>query len=391
MTKAATHPDAYAFQGSSASTSAITAGAINAAGQPTKRFVKDLIRVGKFNGGGGQHQSFEVTLGDHDPANGKFSLAHFRDQFIAMRLAGIDVPTPNGHTTDAEANRGYVRDMFIEGDKLWAVIEAIGDDAIQLMSRAKVSINVLTQLNGGNGKTYDYPIDHVAIVTNPVIPDQQGFAAIAASHDTPGKGRALVLAPEQTMDTPANTPAPTDKPEDKKVTDLPSLATAMGLQVEEGQDVGQAIMAAYTAIKTERDGLKEKLADAENKPAESDVMVAASLDANTASILVENAELKLSRLVENGNITPAVRDALQLALVGTASKPNALSLSVGKQGQPSMLSCVAEILGKNDPVALKEKTKSQSAVTLSRKADDAHPDLTKNMIGAGAGESGPAL
>lgn len=379
MPSTATQPDAYVLQGTSDTAIALSAGAANAAGQPTKRFVKDLIRVGKFTGGGGSHQAFEVTRDEHDPANGKFSLAHFREQYSAMRLAGIDVPTPNGHTNDAEANRGYVRDMFVEGDTLYGVIEAIGSDAIQLMSRAKVSINVPTQLKGGNGKTYDYPIDHVAIVTNPVIPDQRGFTAIAASHNTTDKGQALVLAPEsQTMDDPNKTTTTTAE----KITDIATLAEKLGMTAEEGQDLGEAIVASYTAIKAERDELKKKL---EMTPAatDADVVVSASIDPNVAGIMVENAEMKLSKLVDDGKITAAVRDAIKASFVGTADKPQALSLSAGKNGSPSIIAKLTDILSKNDPVQLGEKTKSQNAIVASREFSEDDAKIVKQMIGSG--------
>lgn len=393
MSQATAHHEAYALQYAGESAVAASAGSVNSAGQPTKRFVKDLIRVGKFYGGGGKHQAYEVTIDQHDPANNKFSLQHFRDQFNAMRLAGIDVPTPDRHTDESKHNQGYLRDVFIEGDKLYGVIEAIGEDAIKLAGRAKVSINVKTALQGGNGKTYEYPIDHVAIVTNPVINDQQGFVAIAASNDTTtGKGMALVLSPETPMDTPTNpttptTPAPEgDKP---KATDLASLAAAMGIEVGEGQSAGDLILAAYSAIKAELKELKDKATD--DKPAAEDTMIAASrIDPNVASVLVENADLKLSRLVEDGKITKAVKDQLKLSLVGTAANPEALTLSTGKAGQPSILASIVDILAKNNPVELKEKTKSQSAIAASRdtsKDDEVVKSMTEQANGSDAGVS----
>lgn len=198
-------PDAYTFCGPTTPASAISAGAVNSAGQPTKRFVKDLIRVGDFTGGGGSTQRFQVTANDHDPANGKFALSHWRDQFNAMRLAGIEVTMPLDHSNRTEDNRGFVRDMFIEGDTLYGITEAIGNDAIRLMSRAKVSINVMNSLASGNGKTYEYPIDHVAITTKPVVPDQRGFVAIAASNNQQARAHTLVLAASRTPDIAALT------------------------------------------------------------------------------------------------------------------------------------------------------------------------------------------
>ena len=390
-------PIAFAFQGSGGQTSAITAGSVNPSGQVTKKFVKDLIRVGKFTGGGGAHQTFEVTADDHDPANGKFSLAHFMRQYDAMTLAGIDVTTPEGHSTDPSANRGYVRSMYIDGDTLHGIIEAIGQDAIDLVARNKVSINVRNSVLGGNGKTYDHPIDHVAIVPNPVIPNQQGFVAIAASRDQPDTGTALVLSPELTMatdDQTTTTDAPaTDAPADEKpkVTDLASLATALGLQVGEGQDVGQAIMAAWASIRAKLTELEAKVKDADDKPAEGEVMVAASMNPTLAAMAVENAEMKLQGLVAAGNITPAVRDELKLALVGTAASPSVLTLSAGSKGQPSLLATFCGILAKNDPVKLKEQTKSQSAIVAARQEQTPDTSVMKTMIesanGTAAGQA----
>lgn len=365
------------------STSTAPAGGVskNAAGAPVQKFVKDLISVGRLYGGGGKHQDFRITKDDHSPKDGRFSLRHFCEQFKRMKSAGVDVPTPAGHSNEAEDNRGFLRDVFTQGNTLYGVIEAIGEDAIQLASRSKVSINVIDQITSGSGDVFEHPINHVALVTDPVVPNQQEFVALSASQKKE-ETQTIVLSTEQTnMEDEQKNEG--DKTQEKQGSPaIEKIAKLLGVEVADGEDLSKAVIAYIEAMKAKKEGdnKKDDKKEDDKKEGGGQPSVAASLDRNMSKILVENAELKLSRLVEGGNITPACREKFIKRFVGSANQPNALTLSANQNGG-SILDDVVEILGSNDPVSLREKTKSQNAITASRRASaDDTAALVKDMV-----------
>ena len=69
-------------------------------GVARRRFVKDLIPAGTWYKGDTAHEV---------PAS---RLHHWADTFNKMTAAGVKVPLPLGHTTDADKNRGYALQWF---------------------------------------------------------------------------------------------------------------------------------------------------------------------------------------------------------------------------------------------------------------------------------------
>jgi hypothetical protein len=301
---------------------------------PRRKFVKDLIRVGEYVNGG---ENISITDADLDL---------WVDETRKWIANGNAVPVPDGHTDEATANRGYVLDVFREGDTLYGVIEMIGEDGIKTAARSKVSIKTDVDYTDGKGQKYSHVITHVALTNEPVVPDQDGFIPIAASRGgKPTRARLFRLAQNT---EPTNMEA------------LNKIATMLGVEAVESLDEAGLVAAIAKAIESmqkmskDKDGVEEEVAAAK---AELSALKAslkkAPVDPLMAKVIGENRGLKLSRLVSESRITPAVKDKLA-----------AMQFSIDEAGEAQFESLVAA-LSNNDPVKLGEQTRAQG-VALSR-------------------------
>jgi len=281
-----------------------------------QRFRKDLIKVGSFVKAS-DGMSFAVNSD---------SLHHWAQTFSQMKANGIRVPVPHTHTKNPESispedNRGWLEDVFVDGDTLVGVIDLVGEDGIALAGRSDVSIYVPPVLIDGHGNTYKRPITHVALCTDPVIPGLGEFKAIAASLKENKKMDWTKIAKALGIEeAPAE-----DKAEEVILSHVTKLGEDHGKQVKELQDK----VAVLEAQLKEKGGIKE-------------------VDPVLLSMAAENRTLKLNTLVEAGNITPAVRDKLQDYLIGADSKALHLALSRGDNSFDKLV----EILRENKAVDL---------------------------------------
>lgn len=329
-------------------------------GQPVKRFRKELIRTGSYCTA--DDVRFEV--------DGE-ALDNWVAEFSRMKSVGVKVPVPTSHTTDPEANRGWVVDMFREGDSLFGVIDLVGEDAIKMAGRSDVSLYSPAHLDDGKGNTYKWPITHVALCTDPVIPGLDGFVPLAASL---GK-------------TPVNVPVFTAYKETTVAVKFKLIQKALGIKeplTEANAD--EAIIASFSGV-TDRVGtlmdeakvLKADLAKAkvgEVKPKE--------VDPELLRLSRKDRVRELDSLVSGGRITPAVREKLYALLVG--KDDGALSLSLSS-GTSLLHEGIIEALTHNDPVILGEKTGGQVLALSGGPGTDDKPldQKIKDEMAAAAG------
>lgn len=315
---------------------------------PRRKFRKDLIRVGDYNANGA---ALSVRKSDLD---------RWAAQFAQMKSNGVRVPIPVGHTDDAEAVRGYVDEMFVEGDTLFMVAEMIGADAIALAARTEVSIATDPGYTDGKGNVYSDPIVHVALTPVPVVPDQDGFIPIAASRGSkPTRARLYRLA----LST-----------ENSPMEALTKIATMLGVPGIESLDEAALVDAITKHIESMHAMSKETDKKADAAAAEL-ATIKASMSkqaepppAAMVRMAAENRELKLSRLVEQGRITPAVKDKLAAIWIG---KDNAgLKLSLDDKGD-GQFAAMIDALSENDPVELGTKTVAQGVALSNGKKDEA--------------------
>lgn len=327
----------------------------DANGQPVKRYVKDLIRVGDF----------EV------PHTGtKFSvtpdmLDHWVTTFSRMKAGGVKVPIPEDHTSDPSKNRGYVEDIFRDGDTLYMAADLIGEDAIKLASRTEVSIYVPTEFKDGAGNVYQHPIAHVALTPVPVIPGQGSFVPIAAS-------RVPVLRLSQG---------------DSDVEMLTKIAQMLGISTDgmNEQALFDAIAAKLGTQKSETTTALARVTKLEQDlKLAQDALKTKTPVAPTAIELKlsrQNRQLQLDKLVAEGRITPKVRDELAETWIGKDNKALELSLDAASDGRfDAMIAALAH----NSPKELREQTGAQT-IALARGDNGAasiDPDLEKRIKAA---------
>jgi len=152
------------------------------------RYWKELIRVGKWK------LSPANTVLDVTPER----MARWIDTFYKMKADGVKVFVPEGHSRKATENKGFVEDMKIEGNSLYALIDIPIAEVAQKIGQTirEVSICVVRNIKGTTGKDdrkdYGEGIEHVALTPVPVIPNQENFK-IAASRDDGGEDMIYVF------------------------------------------------------------------------------------------------------------------------------------------------------------------------------------------------------
>jgi hypothetical protein len=149
-------------------------------GQPAAYFWADAIRAGRYVHPAGH---FELSVDES-------RLDAWAANFRRMREAGIDVPVPVDHSTSARDNLGYVLDVRREGDRLCLLHQLIGDDAIALAARNKVSLGIDPAFRDGRGNAFGDCIVHSSLTPIPVVPGQGGFVPMSREG---GPGQAMVF------------------------------------------------------------------------------------------------------------------------------------------------------------------------------------------------------
>lgn len=335
----------------------------DANGQPRRRYVKDLIRVGDWH-----------KAGDSPVKIDRDRLDHWVDTFNRMKAAGVKVPLPVGHTNDAEKNRGDTIEMYRDGDTLYGVVDLIGEDAIPLASRSEVSIFAAPSVLAGDGTSFSDAIAHIAIVTDPVVNKQSNFVPIAASRG----GTVNVPVVRMAQESPT-------------MIDWKTIAAPLGLDIATLTDAtaGEAITAKITALTAASKTAAETAAALTAAREQVKTLELArgkpiDIDPSDLEDEADRMGVQIADLATAGNITPAVRDGLSVLLCGKAGARPAISLSrkaaVAAGFTLPLAREVVRILKDNDPVKLGEQTKAQLAKATA---------LSRSTPGAGTGEANP--
>lgn len=296
---------------------------------PTKRFEKDIAHVGTY-----KHPRDGWTL-NITPEK----IDAWVSNFQRMKTAGVDVEVVKDHRHDAEAVVGYVTDMRREGDRLIAVHEMVGDDAIKLAQVVRnVSPWIERNFKDGHGTAYGESIIHSAIVQGPVIPGQEPFKAIAASMRA-GNPDALLFSIE------GNT-MPLDLAPFKTLLGKPELTeTELATAVRERLTAAES---AKTTAENEARDMKAKVLSLEGQL--TALKAKPEPDAEVLDMLADGAGDGFDALATNGNITPAIAASLKTLFVGAPKSRNAYALSGRVSGhETSIAKQLITILKDNKP------------------------------------------
>ena len=302
-------------------------------GLPARKFKKELIRVGSFT-----HPTTGVEfVVDANRIDG------WVDTFAQMTADGERVTLAASHANTVNDSRGFIDDMFREGDSLYGIVECIGEDSLQAASRTNTSIYAEDVFKSGNGKTYPWAIQHVAMTTKPVIPGLKPFEALAASRGDTQPTQVLSLATG--ADSMAEiTAEPVDvNPKDAVRKSFKTMA--MKLWDDESLEPPVFIGKVKELRKKLTDVLAKLGDDEEEEPAEGaeDVVpegvevadpVVASHDVvppehqqAMVGLMADNRRGKLALSVQAGEITPAASKKLEDMFIGKDNAAIVLSLS----------------------------------------------------------------
>jgi hypothetical protein len=267
---------------------------------------------------------------------------------------------PTHHTEDTEANRGKATKWYAKPDSkgrlgLFSVNEFRDEEAAKLAKTSQTSIFAPAETEDGAKNKYTRAVTHVALTGRPVIPGLDGFTPIAAS---------LVSMKGKTMP-------------------MKDLAVSIGLQLSEdiASDDAKASVKIVEAFKVEqaaKDAAVLELSEYKklNPPKTDPVRISKT----QVAMLRENRELKLSNLVKDGNITPAVSKSLQDIFCGEATLSLALS-----EDKTDDFDAVVKSLKDNDPIKLSEQTGPQAgsvSTLLDPKTNPMLADAHKKVAAA---------
>lgn len=302
------------LQCSKSQTLSISANQKSPSGAFTGKYRKELIRKGEYHKSS-NNQDFEIT---------PLHLTHWVDTYKEMTKNGIKIPVPSTHEKagNPDYNNGWITDMFVDGDSLIGICELTAPTEAELDKLAKVSdvsINSPEQfVDSKTQQVYKMPIDHVALCTDPVIQGLDSFFKIAAS-----KGKDNML-------------------------DFGKLKTALKLSADITEENIADVLAKHIQASCDL-AVAEFKKTIPNPPASPTDLTPVML-----SLSRENRQLKLDQLVENAKITPAVSKALGEMF----TSDNALQLS-NKVGTFNDFNSLCDILAKNNPIELREKSGPQ--------------------------------
>ena len=339
-------------------------------GVPVYRFRKELIHCGKFTTADGT--PFEV-----DPE----LLQHWAATFSNMKAQSVPVPVPINHDrVDGDGNRGFIVDMFPEGEKLIGIVELAGDDAPRLAASNDVSIHAEPEFIDSVGNRYLYPIRHVALTPDPRITGMDKFQAISASGNQPKNVPVLRLSQDSTTSTskgkqmpdpnmtgdanllvppPSTTTPETDtsaagdpfevaldaiekqylpKIRDKATnpTERKKLAAEMAKKVDGLLKLLGTVDPELDTTETAADGTETAVTDVAACNTPDDLQrksLSNAVSPELVRLAAENRQMKLEKLVLSGKITPAVRQRLEATFIGQNNAALKVSLSNGTAGQ----------------------------------------------------------
>lgn len=317
-------------------------------GVPRQRFVKEAVRAGRWVMPGGN----AVTV-TSDRLNG------WVETFEAMRQAGVGVKLMSGHTNESEKTRGDVLNIFpgksADGsDALFAIVEAVGEDAIKEVLRNDVSIYA-APFTDGTGRKWDDALQHIALTPIPVVPGQSAAVPIAASRGGTNEVPVLRLSQE------------------KHMFDWKPVAAALSLGELTDETAGPAILAKIGELTK----LPESVKNLESQVAAMSRDKTPEVDPDALDMMAKATLSRIDMLVEKGCINVDQKTDLESLVCGTDEKRPAVMLSrkaaqaAGHAGP--MADAILAIFEKNKPakpIQPGQKTNGQGVV-LSRAEPDA--------------------
>lgn len=137
---------------------------------------------------------------------------HWKRTFDELAAEGVKTYVPVGHTSEAGKSKGTVVDLELAKDdkgrdSAFAHIEFDDEEAEKTYKNSDVSVWVPPSYTVSTSKkTYSWPLRHVALTNNPVLPGMQPFQAIALAFDAATQEMKTMRAIAQKLGIPDTVP-----------------------------------------------------------------------------------------------------------------------------------------------------------------------------------------
>ncbi len=305
------------------------------------RFRKELIREGTWV---------------HPTRNFRLSVTRDRmrrwvEKFRLMRERGIRVPVPFGHSYDPKENAGFVEELVLDGNVLFAVLNIPRpEDAQKLGQTVKdVSLSINPDFRDGQGRRYGEVIEHVALTTRPVVSGQGDFVPLSLPDGSQAelwrfeveslRPRRLAGEPDRRATDSADTAAeeqpaseereePAAEPRRLEV-DPEEFRRLFG--VPEGTEPEKLLAAAavrYQALEAQVQAGAESAGEAESDDEdESGQALPLEAQRELAELRQQHLEGEVEALVRAGRLTPAMREPARRLLA--LAEPVSAQLAAG--------------------------------------------------------------
>ena len=138
------------------------------------RFVKHLIDVGVYSYPGDPVKDFIV---DKSRLEGWVRAFHESDTKVWIPLR---------HSKDPKDNAGWVEDIFIDGDSLFAVMNITDPQVAEKIRQGSIvhtSLGIEFNFTDDNGNTYPEIIRHIALTLDPHISKQKPFIELSKDRE----------------------------------------------------------------------------------------------------------------------------------------------------------------------------------------------------------------
>lgn len=275
------------------------------------------------------------------------ALDHWATMVDLFLERGITIPMPIGHVTDPTAKRaeviGAVRRKNSKGKESLYIKGRFRDEkAKEELKTANVSLHSPKEWEV-NGKTYRWPIVHVAFTDYPCIPGLEQLKLLSAS---------------LTIEAP------------KKMS-LATVAEKLGLPHADKSDeeLTTAVMARFDEMQKQ---IEELSTGSSSTSVDGEEDAGPAVSASLIGVVKRSRTLELDDLTNKGIITPAIRKDLDSRFVSD----KAITLSLSNAETPDGFDLMVSTLRKNGPVlSLSSKTGRQAADDGGRGGAEKNPLL----------------
>jgi hypothetical protein len=126
-------------------------------------FVKEVAKTGKFKSGEGRIIEFTTDM--------------FKELVGNFKKSEAEVPSPIEHNLDPLANAGWVKDLFINGDSLFAKFDITNAEVLGKIKEGSIRHNSVGLVKKG-GK---WILEHIALTNLPIITGMETFKPVELS------------------------------------------------------------------------------------------------------------------------------------------------------------------------------------------------------------------